>query len=173
MAVNRYQTHLVVFLEDEPYRDIFNGVNLSQNVNANVIEVKKPSGGWGKVFDTFEKNIHLLKKYNNCYILLLMDFDDQSNNASNSKFKIRMNKFQEIVPEAYRNRVFLLGANHKESENLKKEFQLSDFEKIGRKLIENCPSDDLSNWNNNILNCNLEEIKRMQRNGILKWLFKQ
>lgn len=171
MAVNRYRKHLVVFLEDEPYRDIVNGVNQSLHVNFNTIDVKKPSGGWKKVFETFEKNIHLLKKYNECYILLLMDFDDPVNDSSNDAFKYRMDMFQKMVPKEYRNRVFLLGANHKESENLKKEFKLADFEKIGQKLIEGCPQNDLLNWKNNILDCNLDEIKRMGENGVLKWIF--
>ena len=170
MAVNQYIEHLVILLEDEPYRDIVNGVKLSLNINESVIDVKNPCGGWPKVFEKLNKDLPLLNKYRNRNILLLMDFDDNRDDTQTS-FAKRMNRFEKIVPEEYRNRVFLLGINHKESEDLKKIFQLSNFEKIGKLLIDDCPNGDLSHWENKHLVCNLSELDRMKKNGIFDWLF--
>lgn len=77
MSVRREENHLVIFSEDTPYRSIVNGVQISLNVNERVIETKKKSDGWPKVFEDFGNNIHLLGKYPKCYMLLLMDFDDR------------------------------------------------------------------------------------------------
>ncbi|CAA6801187.1 MAG: Unknown protein [uncultured Sulfurovum sp.] len=71
----------------------------------------------------------------------------------------------------YKSRVFLLGTNHKESEDLKKIFNLSNFEAIGRLLVEDCPRGNLDNWKNKHLECNILEIDRMKEEGIFNWLF--
>lgn len=165
MAVNRYSNHLVVFVEDKPYRSIINGV---KNV---LFDVKDPCGGWVKVFETFEKNVFLLDKYKKCSILLLIDFDDK-NEPIETNFKKRINKFNQAVPKRYKDRVFILGVNYKESEALKKVFNTPDFEEIGRQLVEDCPNSNLSNWKNIHLECNLPEIERMKKSGIFNWLFK-
>lgn len=172
MAVNRYKNHLVIFLEDKPYRDILNGIKLSSRMNEALLDVKEPLGGWGKVFDAIKVNESLLKKYSNCNVLLLMDFDDQEKNSQLS-FQNRREKFQEIVPQQYKNRVFLLGINHKESEDLRRSFNHLCFEKIGKMLVEDCPNSDLSRWKNIYLECNIPEIERMKKNGIFDWLFKK
>lgn len=169
MAVNRYRKHMVIFLEDKPYRELVNGAQIIGGLNNSVIDVKKPCGGWKKVFESFEKNISLLEKYPKCNILLLMDFDDK-NIDSEESFKYRMSKFNEVVPEQDKNRVFLLGVNYKESESLLKVFKKSNFEDIGKILIENCP-DSNENWEIEQLKCNLVEIQRMRKLKIFEWLF--
>lgn len=169
MGVNHYQKHLVVFLEDKPYRSIVNGVQILPNINYEVMEIKNPCGGWVKVFDEFEKNIHLLEKYPECHILLLMDFDDKE--GSLSSFENRKRRLSEITPPQYTKRVFMLGVNHKESEALKKYFKTSNFEHIGQRLIKDCPTGDLSDWQNTHLECNLPEIECMRENGVFDWLF--
>ena len=169
MGVNRHKEHIVVILEDKPYRDIMNGVTSSLNVKNTVIDIKNPCGGWSKVFEEFEKNIFLLNKYPLCSILLLMDFDDKTSDGLDL-FHQRMEIFREIVPKEYVNRVFLLGANHKESEALKRYFTKSNFEEVGKILIEDCPNGN-SKWNNTHLECNLNEINRMQEFGIFNWVF--
>lgn len=172
MSVNHYKNHLVVFLEDAPYRDILNGVKISSNVNDNVLEVRNPSGGWNKVFDALENNIlPLMRKYKEkCHILLLMDFDDQGTDSLDS-FISRKQKLNTLVLDEYKDRVFILGANHKESEELKKIFTTPDYERIGTKLVEDCPRGNLTNWDNYVLQCNKDEIIRMQHAGIFEWLF--
>lgn len=171
MAVNRNKEHLIIFGEDAPYRDIVNGIQLSANVNAHYIDNRKPCGGWLKVFETFDKHSKILGQYKTSYILLLIDFDDKNSNSERN-FRKRVAKFKELVSEDYHNRVFLLGTNHKESEALKKEFFISNFEDIGKLLVEDCPDSDLSHWQNIHLKCNLPEIERMKENGIFEWLFK-
>jgi hypothetical protein len=169
MGVNRYKKHLVVFLEDNPYRSIVNGVQILPNVKYEVIDIKNPCGGWGKVFDELEKNLHLLKNPE-CNILLLMDFDDKDE-TSLSSFKKRKRRLDEITPLEFVERVFILGVNHKESEALKKHFKTSNFEHIGQQLIKDCPAGNLANWQNTHLECNLPEIERMRENGVFNWLF--
>ena len=58
------------------------------------------------------------------------------------------------------------------SSKLKSLFSISDFEKIGKKLVEDCPESDLTNWQNRHLECNITEIERMKNSGIFEWLFK-
>ncbi|MCR1809716.1 hypothetical protein [Sulfurospirillum sp. hDNRA2] len=169
MAVNRYRKHLVVFLEDKPYRSILNGVKILPNVNYNFIDVKNPCGGWLKVFEEFKKNLSLLHKYSECHILLLIDFDDEVGSLSN--FQSRKDMLQRLIPLGCADRVFLLGVNHEESEALKDFFGMSDFEDIGKKLVEDCPHGNLSHWKNTHLECNLPEIERMRENGVFGWLF--
>jgi len=98
-----------------------------------------------------------------------MDFDDKKVGQLDS-FNNRMDKFDEIVPSEYKDRVFLLGVNYKESESLKKVFGESNFEEIGKILIQNYPNCS-QNWNNIHLECNIDELKRMEKNGVYKWLF--
>jgi len=168
MSVNRYKKHLVVFVEDKPYSDMLNGVQLVHDIN---IDVKNPCGGWSKVFDTFNKNKNILDKFPHAFIVLIMDFDDKQNIDSESSFETRKNKFNGLVEDRYKHRVFLLGTNHKESEDLKKVFALSNFEEIGKKLVDECPNGNLANWNNKHLRCNLSEIDRMRESGVFDWLF--
>jgi hypothetical protein len=168
MGVNRYKKHLVVFLEDKPYRSIVNGMKNLPNVKYDVMDIKNPCGGWGKVFDELEKNLHLLRNPE-CNILLLMDFDDRE--GSSLTFESRKRMLNAIVPPEYTNRLFLLGVNHEESEALKDFFGMPQFEKIGQRLIKDCPSGDLSDWQNTHLECNLSEIERMRENGVFDWLF--
>lgn len=169
MGVNRYKEHMVVLLEDKPYREIINGIQILSNIKSNVFDIKNPCGGWDKVFESLKNNIHLLEKYEACNILLLMDFDDKTSDGLDF-FNQKMEKFQNLVPTQYANRVFLLGVNHKESESLKKFFNKSNFEDIGKLLVEDCPANN-SRWDNIHLQCNSAEINRMQRLGVYKWLF--
>ena len=46
MAVNRHRNHLVVYLEDQPYRGMMNGVKKLLKINDFVIDVRPPCGGW-------------------------------------------------------------------------------------------------------------------------------
>jgi len=62
MAVNRYRKHMVIFLEDKPYRELVNGAQIIGGLNNSVIDVKKPCGGWKKVFESFEKKHKSFRK---------------------------------------------------------------------------------------------------------------
>lgn len=164
MAVNIHKNHLVVFLEDTPYREIMNGVKLSLNINSAVIDVKSPSGGWLKVFAALDDNSNLLKNRETMYALLLVDFDNS--------FEDRVRRFKDSLSETdYQNRVFILGVDKKESEDLKKSLQFRNYEEIGKALVRDCPQ--LTNWQNQHLECNVAEIKRMIEESVFSWLFNQ
>jgi len=161
---NNYKHHLRVILEDEPYRDILNGISLSLNVKGELLDIRNPCNGWAKVFKELENEIKILEKLKSRYLLLVIDFDYE--------FESRYEMFFKKLPSEYQNRVFVLGVDNKESEALKSLFSISDFEKIGKKLVEDCPKSDLTNWQNRHLECNITEIERMKNSGIFEWLFK-
>ena len=171
MSINRDRNYLLILPEDSAYQSLLNGVKQSGNINKNLLDIRHPCGGWSKVFDAFESSGRVLlnRKPRTTYVLLLIDFDDKTENGSQN-FANRMEKFKELSQE-YADRVFLLGVNYKEAEALKKLFSQSNLEAIGRMLIEDCPNGDLSNWNNKHLTCNLPEIARMKQAGVLDWLF--
>lgn len=160
-----YNNQLKILFEDSPYRDILNGVALSSNVNENNLDFYKPCKGWLKVFEQLENEVKILENLKDRHLLMIIDFDE--------KFESRYKMFFTKVPPQYQNRVFILGVDNKESEALKGLFSINDFEKIGKKLVEDCPDSDLSNWKNKHLECNLVEIGRMKDLGVFKWLFKK
>ena len=161
---NNYKNHLRVILEDKPYRDILNGVTLSTNIKGELLDVRNPCDGWPKVFKELENEVKILENLKDRHLLMIIDFDE--------KFESRYKMFLTKVPSKYQNRVFILGVDNKESEELKTFFSMSDFEKIGKKLVEDCPKSNLTNWQNRHLDCNLIEIERMKNSGIFEWLFK-
>jgi hypothetical protein len=163
MAINRYQAHLVVISEDEPYKNLINGVKNLPQVKQEQIHSKPVSGGWVKVFQALEDNHNLLVNNKNMYLLLLMDFDDD--------LASRMQLFQEKIAQAsYAERVFLLGVDNKEFEDLKRTLGLSNAEAIGRALVKDCPGQLSPHWQNQHLSCNLQEIQRLQNAGVFTWL---
>lgn len=121
MAVNRYDFHLTVLLEDRPYRDIMNGVKMTPRVNHGRIDVREPAGGWKTVLDEFENNIlPLMAKFPKKYVLLLIDFDNQ--------YAQRTTIFREIVRHSpLADRAFLLGIDNSESEDLKRHAGITDW----------------------------------------------
>lgn len=160
--MNYYKKHLYVILEDEQYQKIMNGVNLSFHVKDDVIKISNFSGGWRKVFKDFLGLISLMSKFPERHILLLIDFDYE--------FESRLVKFRNSVPNELQRRVFILGIDNKESEDLARLFKCN-IEEVGKKLVEDCPDGDLSAWKNIHLECNLPEIERMKQSGIFDWLF--
>jgi len=167
MAVNRYDVHLTVLLEDRPYRDILNGVKMAQHVNPGRIDVREPSGGWKTVLDEFEDTIvPLMNRFPNKYVLLLIDFDNQ--------YPLRKNSFDKVVGQSdLADRVFLLGIDNSESEDLKRYTGHKNYEQIGASLVSNCPEQSGATlWNTEHLSANLSELERMRRAGIMDWLFR-
>ena len=160
---NNYKHHLRVILEDDKYNNIINGIIVSPNVEDSLFDVRNPCGGWPDVFKELKIELKFLNKFKDRHILMLIDFDE--------KFESRYNIFLTEVPSKYLNRVFILGVNNKEFEDLQRFFSLSNFEKLAKKLVENCPDSDLSNWKNKHLECNLAEIERMKKSGVFDWLF--
>lgn len=165
MAVNRYQNHLVVVLEDNPYRDIMNGVKQHDHVVDAVIDIKNPVGGWTNVFASLDAQEKLLNSNPKMHLLLLIDFD----HAFSSRYTLFQRK---IDRKSYQDRVFLLGIDHKQSEDLKATMGHIHFEALGQKLVEDCPTAQTPLWQNTHLSCNQSELTRMQQAGVFKWLFR-
>ena len=161
---NNYKPHIRVLLEDKPYRDIINGVTLSTNIKDYLFDIRKPCDGWTKVFKELKNEIIFLERFKLRYLLVIIDFDYE--------FESRYKMFTDLIPDEYQNRIFILGVDNKESEGLKVFFSMSNLEKIGKKLVEDCPKSDLTNWQNRHLECNITEIERMKNSGIFEWLFK-
>jgi len=165
MSINRNKPHLVVVQEDSPYRDLTNGIRNALHVEGYRIDSRTPVGGWAKVLASVEDMAPLLNRYTEMHLLLLMDFDFE--------FSSRMEKFKKVIDgQAYQNRVFLLGIDNKEFENLKQTLKQSNIERIGQMLVEDCPQQHTPVWQNQHLNCNQPEIKRMRDAGVFQWLFK-
>ncbi len=164
MGVNKNKKHLVVIQEDSPYRELLNGVRNSPHVDGYKIDNRAPAGGWSKVFCALEDNHALLERYSEMHLLLLMDFD--------RKFGERMQHFKEMIADkSYQSRVFLLGVDNKEFENLKQTLKKSNVEKIGQELVKGCPDQQSAIWDTQQLACNQTEIDRMRKAGVFKWLF--
>lgn len=164
MAVNRHKNHLVIYLEDKPYRAIVNGVKTLSNLNDQFIDAKPPCGGWTKVFAELEDNLRLLNARPEMHALLLMDFDND--------FERRKQRFDDLLnQQACKDRVFLLGVDDRESEDLKAALRQSNNEAVGKVLLEQCPQETNEHWNNAHLRCNADELMRMQQAGIFDWLF--
>ncbi|MCH4247892.1 MAG: hypothetical protein LKF82_08645 [Acinetobacter populi] len=164
MAIDKYKNCLIIFLEDKPYREIINGIKLSPNVDESVIHDKNPSGGWKKTFNELESNLKLLNSRETMFALLLIDFDHQ--------FQQRKDKFDILLLEQpCKDRVFILGIDAKQSEDLKHTLHITNNEKIGRMLVENCPDKMAEAWENKHLLCNNTEISRMRNIGVFDWLF--
>lgn len=164
MAINRHRNHLAIYLEDKPYRGIVNGVKTMPSVNDCVIDARPPSGGWKKVFAELEENLSLLNANPNMHALLLMDFDNN--------FSSRKQEFDDKTNgQSCRDRVFLLGINKKESEDLKATLQESNNEAVGKRLLGGCPDETSADWTNPHLRCNEHEIQRMRDAKVFTWLF--
>jgi hypothetical protein len=164
MGVNRYKEHLVIYLEDQPYRSIVNGVKSLPGVNDRVIDAKPPCGGWGKVFAELEENLKLLNSRETMYALLLIDFDND--------FARRKQRFDTTLQgQACQHRVFMLGIDNKESEDLKAALRASNNEAVGTALLEGCPDSTADEWENAHLRCNQEELRRIRSAGVFEWLF--
>lgn len=165
MAANKYQKHLVIYLEDVPYRELVNGAKMLPQLNEAVLTTKSPSRGWSKVFSELEDNLLLLNSNEKMHALLLMDFDNQ--------YDARRQRFNEIIKsQACHGRVFMLGIDKKQSEDLKATLKQTNNEKIGQLLLEKCPSETSPEWKNEHLLCNIQEIERIKSAGMLSWIFK-
>jgi len=153
MSVNVYKPHVLVLPEDDADRQIVNGFLLDPALNLRNIQVLTPSGGWGKVLSSFNKDhINGLRKFQNRHLVLLIDFDDQVD--------ARRAQFQAQFPDDVRDRVFLLGIRD-EPEPLRKQCGDS-LENIGKQLAGECYRDETKRWNHESLAHNTSERLRLR-----------
>lgn len=167
MGINLYKEHLVVYLEDEPYRGIINGSKMLPQVNANRIDVKPPVGGWKKVLESVKDEFKLLENNPKRNILLLIDF----NNSASSRKKLLNTILQESNTPNIQERIFIFGIDCKESEDLKTTLNISNWEKIGQELLKECPHKMNDTWHNKHLKQNITEVEKMKKSGVFSWLF--
>jgi hypothetical protein len=151
MSVNRYRPHVLVLPEDDANRQIANGFILHPNLNARAIQVLPPSGGWKKVLEEFAK-VHVPEMQNvrDRRMVLLMDFDRDEE---------RLVYIQNPIPEALKNRVFVLGVLP-EPERLKSDTQMT-FEEIGEALANDCSENTNELWGYELLDRNRGELNRL------------
>jgi hypothetical protein len=93
-----------------------------------------------------------MRQYKERHLVLLLDFDDQSD---------RPDKVKEKIPEDLRGRVFLLGVQS-EPEALK-QAGLGSFEDIGRRLGKECRDGIRDIWAHVLLQQNTGEINRLEQ----------
>jgi hypothetical protein len=152
--VNRYKPHLVIVPEDDANRQIVVGFISSlylSNAGAKQVALDTIAGGWLKAFESFAKDqLPSMLKYENRYVLLVIDFDDKAN---------RRDRVSELIPLEYRDRVFVLGSKSN-PEKLRQALQLT-WEDIGNALAKDCRDGETTSWEHELLRDNLDELLRM------------
>lgn len=151
MSVNRYRSHVYVLPEDDANRAIASGFLLHPSLDVRAIQVLPSAGGWTHVRERFVNNYILtLNNNRDAHVVLLIDFDHHAG---------RRNDVRESIPEALRDRVFVIGA-WSEPQAMRPD-KLGGFEAIGMSLAEDCRSGSNSTWNHEQLMHNAEELQRM------------
>jgi hypothetical protein len=151
MSVNRYQPHVIVLPEDQANSQIANGFLLDFNLNPRRIQILPYAHGWQSVLAEFTtSHIVLMRKYPEMQMILLIDFDQDSDRLSYVKTQIP----QELEP-----RVFILGV-WSEPEDLRKQLG-KNFEKIGTALAHDCATNDNQFWSHELLQHNDSELARL------------
>lgn len=162
MSPNRYKPHLLVWFEDDAYREIGNGFVENPALDLRVTDRSKPPfGGWHKVVDELDNiNTYKMSKYTDRYILLLVDYDRSSD---------RLNQINDKIPEYLKDRIFTLGA-FSEQEDLRAQLNMS-FERIGRVLSQECSEKKWALWEHDLLKHNKSELGRMMAPSVRRFLF--
>jgi len=122
MGVNKHQPHVLILPEDDANRQIAIGFVQPPSVPVAHRNIQVLRGGWSAVRAQFvEQYQDSLKQYPQRHMVLLVDFDEQSD---------RRDAILRSVEDALTARVFVLGT-FSEPEKLKSKTQLS-YEKARR-----------------------------------------
>ena len=152
MTMNRYAPHVYVIPEDARNEQIANGFVGHHQVKHMRVKVMPPAGGWSRVLETFrDEYISKLRDYPDAHVVMLIDFDDEVEN--------RKAKFEEQIPEEFKNRVFVVGSKH-DPETLKKARKIG-FEEIGKSLADDCDANTAELWDHEQLQHNDAERQRL------------
>lgn len=153
---NKYQPHVVIWIEDDANRNMVNGflnaIEVTRN-QANPLSKTRQNGqaGWKKTATEFINNCNQeLHKLPFRYMLLVIDFDQDDS---------RRNWISQQISDAVRDRTFILGV-WQEPEDLKKLAQLS-FESIGEQLAKECANNQYNLWQHHLLQHNAQELHRL------------
>lgn len=93
-----------------------------------------------------------LSRFENAYVLALLDCDKDINRIDNIRRKI---------PNIYQDRIFFL-SSFDEAEHLKDDLGQGKKETIGYQLAQHCYDNDSSLWKVPMLNHNLPEIEKLK-----------
>lgn len=165
MAANVYQPHLLLLIEDDANRQIFNGFSKHPGLASRRIDPGKPAGGWGVVLEQFqETHIALLRKYPHRHLLMVIDFDSSAAkpaaHQTGSLIERRMELFTEAIPEDLQDRIFVIGCAD-EPEKLVKDTGFH-LEEIGWRLAQDCDRGTDEMWGHRMLKHNAGEIVRLR-----------
>jgi hypothetical protein len=135
--------------EDDAYARIANGfLRTVAEQRSRRVQVMPEAGGWLPALAQIETDLHNLRKIPNRRLLLLIDFDKQSD---------RRQYVVERVPQELRSRVYLL-ASLDYAEAIK---GLGHLESIGFQVGEACQSEQEGPWKHPLLAHNETELSRL------------
>jgi hypothetical protein len=157
MSSNLYKPHLLVLPEDKADEELARGIIISPNINYRAVIIGKPPGGWKDVEKKYlEDEVPKMRKYDSRIVVLLIDFDCDTEDKSPEK---RFCQISKEIPPDLKDRTFVLGTLD-EPETLKKKLKLS-LEKIGETLAEDCPDKRNPLWKDDMLKHNAPELERL------------
>jgi len=152
MSGNKYGTRILVIPEDDANADLVNGFLLHPPLDQRVIRVQSCAGGWSKVREKFHSDFENgMKRYPNRHVVFLIDFDERDD---------RLEKMTSAIPEALRERVFVLGI-WKEAEEVTR-VGLGTREEVGFKLASECFDEDKDVWNHDMLRHNANDLAKLE-----------
>lgn len=153
MNKNKYPPHVSVLPEDDANRQLVAGFLLDPYLSSHRINVLRVAGGWLKALDRFKSgHIAEMKKNQNRYMVLLIDFDGREG---------RLDEAKAVVPDDLKERVFILGAWSK-PEDLRKD-GLGSYETIGQALAKDCREETDTTWGHRLLRHNAGELDRLRK----------
>ena len=156
MGRNNYREHLLVIFEDQAYKDYYLGFANHALFNDSQIYDGDIFGGWTKIQEQVndENSVTLehLSRFENAYVLALLDCDKDIN---------RIDSIRRKIPNIYQDRIFFL-SSFDEAEHLKDDLGQGKKETIGYQLAQHCYDNDSSLWKVPMLNHNLPEIEKLK-----------
>jgi len=158
MSPNRYLPHVFILPEDDANRQLANGFLL--HLSTRRLQVLPEAGGWIGVRERFASgHVVGMRRYGGRHMVLLIDFDEQSN---------RLQEVRTAIPDDLFNRVFVLGA-WSEPEALRRA-DLGSYETIGKAMAEDCRTGARTIWAHDLLQHNEGELIRL-RQAVFGFLF--
>lgn len=150
--MNKYRPCVYVLPEDEALDRVATGFagELAED-RSRAFNIAPPTGGWKK---TIAQTKDLLKKHNEAYIVLLVDFDKNTHGA-----KERRSYITSDFSAVEQGRVFVIGASD-EIEKLTASLKASRDE-IGQRVARECRDRVLDLWEHEMLKHNKAEVERM------------
>lgn len=153
MSVNKFKPHLIVLPEDDATRELAVGFELCiPGACERYFHIANEVGGWLSVVEKFKHDyIKKMNRNGNIHLLLLIDFDEESE---------RLQRVKSEIPDNLKDRVFILGC-WDEPETLRN-FLGKSFEEIGVALAKECINNEDQLWNIDLLKNNLSEVDRIR-----------